>query len=60
MDKIRSRTGVCPQHNILFDKLTVVEHLKLFAGLKGLQSDNMMLSVSNRQSQIPTDKVRFS
>ena len=37
-----------------------MEHLKLFAGLKGLQSDNIMLSVSNRQSQIPTDKVRFS
>jgi ABC-type multidrug transport system ATPase subunit len=26
--------GYCPQNNPLFDKLTVKEHLKLYAGLK--------------------------
>ncbi|XP_076072509.1 cholesterol transporter ABCA5-like isoform X3 [Mytilus galloprovincialis] len=45
MLKIRQTTGVCPQHNILFDKLTVIEHLKLFAGIKGTKKDNMMKSI---------------
>ncbi|KAL4476002.1 hypothetical protein ABPG72_007888 [Tetrahymena utriculariae] len=36
MDKIRKILGVCPQHDILFDSLTVKEHLYLFAVLKGI------------------------
>ena len=54
MIKIRSRTGVCPQHNILFDKLTVIEHLKLFAGIKGLKTDNLMKSVGESSRYIST------
>ena len=27
--------GVCPQHDILFDNLTVKEHLELFSTFKG-------------------------
>jgi len=29
--------GVCPQHDILFDNLTVWEHLEMFATFKGVQ-----------------------
>ena len=29
--KVRKTLGLCPQHNILFDSLTVEEHLKFFA-----------------------------
>ena len=36
MDLIRRSLGICPQHNVLFDKLTVMEHLTFFAMLKGL------------------------
>uniref|UniRef100_A0A6P7G817 ATP-binding cassette sub-family A member 9-like isoform X2 n=2 Tax=Diabrotica virgifera virgifera TaxID=50390 RepID=A0A6P7G817_DIAVI len=43
MDKIRRMTGVCPQHDILFDDLTPREHLEFFAAIKG---------ISNRQSAI--------
>lgn len=35
MDLIRSFTGFCPQHDIHFEKLTVYEHLKLIASIKG-------------------------
>lgn len=28
--------GVCPQYDILFDYLTVKEHLELFAVFKGM------------------------
>lgn len=32
----RRHIGFCPQHNILFDNMTVYEHLKMFATIKGL------------------------
>lgn len=31
--------GVCPQHDILYDTLTVREHLELFAVFKGMETD---------------------
>ncbi|KAJ3258613.1 ATP-binding cassette sub- A member 1 [Chytriomyces hyalinus] len=36
MDQIRAILGVCPQHDILFEDLTAIEHIELYAGLKGL------------------------
>ncbi|KAK3590748.1 hypothetical protein CHS0354_030988 [Potamilus streckersoni] len=35
ISKVRENMGMCPQHNILFDSMTVEEHLKFFALLKG-------------------------
>lgn len=34
MEKIRKMTGICPQHDILFDELTVGEHLAFFARIR--------------------------
>lgn len=34
MTEIRRMTGVCPQHDILFDLLTVKEHLMFFAAVR--------------------------
>ena len=34
MDAIRESLGLCPQHNVLFDRLTVKEHLEFFINLK--------------------------
>uniref|UniRef100_A0A8C2XHM9 P-type phospholipid transporter n=1 Tax=Cyclopterus lumpus TaxID=8103 RepID=A0A8C2XHM9_CYCLU len=36
MDIIRRTLGVCPQHNVLFDILTVEEHVWFYGCLKGL------------------------
>lgn len=36
MPAIRSSLGVCPQQNVVFDHLTVSEHLFLYAALRGL------------------------
>ena len=30
MDKVRENLGLCPQHNMLFEDLTVREHLVFF------------------------------
>ncbi|XP_064616373.1 ATP-binding cassette sub-family A member 2-like [Liolophura sinensis] len=36
MDAIRKSLGMCPQHSVLFDKLTVEEHLWFYGRLKGV------------------------
>uniref|UniRef100_A0A3Q2H1J1 ATP binding cassette subfamily A member 3 n=1 Tax=Equus caballus TaxID=9796 RepID=A0A3Q2H1J1_HORSE len=36
MVQIRKNLGLCPQHDVLFDNLTVAEHLYFYAQLKGL------------------------
>ena len=34
MEGVRQSLGLCPQHNVLYDRLTVREHLNFFARLK--------------------------
>lgn len=41
MDIIRQSLGMCPQHNVLFDKFTVEEHLWFYAQLKGMKSKDI-------------------
>lgn len=33
--------GVCPQHDVLYPDMTVAEHLRLFAGIKGVARKDM-------------------
>ncbi|XP_042675862.1 retinal-specific phospholipid-transporting ATPase ABCA4 isoform X2 [Centrocercus urophasianus] len=39
MDSIRQKLGMCPQHNILFNHLTVAEHILFYSQLKGRSRD---------------------
>eukprot|EP01084_Bolivina_argentea_P100177 179935_1 len=39
MSQIRESLGVCPQHDVLWNSLTVEEHFVLFANLKGVASE---------------------
>lgn len=41
INSIRSNLGLCPQHNILFDKLTVEEHLWFYAKLKQMNDHSI-------------------
>lgn len=41
IQSVRKSLGLCPQHNILFDELTVEEHLKFYARLKGVSEDDL-------------------
>jgi len=58
MHKIRKHLGMCPQHNIMFDLLTIGEHLLLFGRLKGMNDDEisrqtkMLLESLNLQHQV--------
>jgi len=39
MQEVRKIMGVCPQHDVLFELLTVEEHLQFFYDLKGANPD---------------------
>jgi ATP-binding cassette, subfamily A (ABC1), member 3 len=41
INAVRSSIGFCPQHNILFDDLTVREHIEFFSMLKGLHKSEV-------------------
>lgn len=44
---VRNSLGLCPQHNILFDTMTVTEHLDFFASLKGCPKSAIKQEVEN-------------
>ena len=41
MDEIRKSLGLCPQRDILYDLLTVEEHLKFIAKIKGVAEEKI-------------------
>ena len=41
MGSIRRQLGLCPQHDVLFDNLTVYEHLIFFGRLKDAPRESM-------------------
>lgn len=40
--------GICPQQNVLFSNLTVLEHLRFFESIKGVRSYN----IEDRASEV--------
>ncbi|XP_061399279.1 phospholipid-transporting ATPase ABCA3-like [Musca vetustissima] len=42
----RMSLGICPQHNVLFDDLSVRDHLTFFSRLKGLKGDALTQEVN--------------
>ncbi|XP_055602218.1 phospholipid-transporting ATPase ABCA1-like [Uranotaenia lowii] len=46
MNRVRSSMGLCPQHNVLFDELTVSEHLQFAARLKGVPRNQVHETVT--------------
>ncbi|XP_069922915.1 ATP-binding cassette sub-family A member 2 isoform X2 [Oryctolagus cuniculus] len=61
MDAIRKNLGMCPQHNVLFDRLTVEEHLWFYSRLKSMapaeirkEMDKMIedLELSNKRHSL--------
>ena len=41
LEEIRKTMGICPQHDILFDNLTVKEHLEMYAVFKGVSEKDI-------------------
>ena len=67
MDSIHKHLGICPQSNILFDRLTVKEHLHFFIRLKGVwgwkQANSQvleMLSDTKLEAKVNTQSQNLS
>ena len=41
----RKSLGLCPQHNVLFDYLTVEEHMWFYGMLKGMRKDEIKAEI---------------
>lgn len=58
MEEIRKGLGVCPQNDILFPELTVLEHLEIFATLKGVKEDFLERTVVDMVNEVGlADKI---
>lgn len=58
MHEIRQMIGVCPQQDVLFDLLTVKEHLQFFASIKVTIIDKKQMSI-RKKYKIVTDHLSY-
>eukprot|EP01103_Thecamoeba_quadrilineata_P016784 TRINITY_DN5719_c0_g1_i2.p1 TRINITY_DN5719_c0_g1~~TRINITY_DN5719_c0_g1_i2.p1 ORF type:complete len:1590 (+),score=279.69 TRINITY_DN5719_c0_g1_i2:504-5273(+) len=52
MDLVRQNIGVCPQHDVLFSNLTVLEQLRIFAGIRGIQRSKVEEEIKRRVDEV--------
>lgn len=57
---VRKKLGLCPQYNILFDLLTVEEHLHFFAILKGSDRKNVRKEINDMIKDLGLEHKRNS
>ncbi|XP_067683603.1 phospholipid-transporting ATPase ABCA3-like [Haliotis asinina] len=60
IQSVRKSLGLCPQHNILFDTLTVQEHMEFFADLKGCQKHEAKSEVDRIIHEVGLDLKRHT
>uniref|UniRef100_A0A182T123 ABC transporter domain-containing protein n=1 Tax=Anopheles maculatus TaxID=74869 RepID=A0A182T123_9DIPT len=56
----RKSLGLCPQHNVLFNEMTVSEHIKFFARLKGVESKNIPQEIDHYVSVLQLEDKRHA
>ncbi|GAM22412.1 hypothetical protein SAMD00019534_055870 [Acytostelium subglobosum LB1] len=52
MPHVRQVIGVCPQHDIIWKELTVLEHLKIYAALKGVPSHDIQKEAERMAKEV--------
>ncbi|KFU85349.1 ATP-binding cassette sub-family A member 2, partial [Chaetura pelagica] len=60
MDKIRKNLGMCPQHNVLFDRLTVEEHLWFYSQLKSMAEEEIRKEMDKMIEDLELSNKRHS
>ncbi|OUM70142.1 hypothetical protein PIROE2DRAFT_52836 [Piromyces sp. E2] len=58
MDQVYKRIGICPQHDILWNDLTVLEHLLFYARLKGIPKDQEYDAVQQSMANVGLESFR--
>ncbi|CAB1320125.1 unnamed protein product [Coregonus sp. 'balchen'] len=60
MERIRQNLGMCPQHNVLFDKLSVEEHLWFYSKLKGMAEEDIRKEMDKMIDDLELNNKRHS
>uniref|UniRef100_A0A8C4WL01 ATP-binding cassette sub-family A member 2 n=1 Tax=Gopherus evgoodei TaxID=1825980 RepID=A0A8C4WL01_9SAUR len=60
MNEIRKNLGMCPQHNVLFDKLTVEEHLWFYSQLKSMAEEEIRKEMDKMIEDLELSNKRHS
>ena len=58
MDKFRLKIGICPQHDILFENLTIKEHLNMFSIFKGVPSNQVDQEVKKSLKDFKLEEIK--
>lgn len=58
MDTIRESLGICFQHDVLFEELTVEEHLRFFAQIKGYTKTELQAVVDQQIEDVGLTEKR--
>ena len=58
MDKFRAILGICPQHDVLFDDLTIRKHLEMFCIFKGYTSNNIDNKINKTMHDFELDNIQ--
>lgn len=59
IDGVRSNLGLCPQHDVLFDDMTVEEHLYFFCKLKGYPHSDVQDEIDRYITSVGLEDKRF-
>ncbi|KAG7215487.1 hypothetical protein INR49_003263 [Caranx melampygus] len=54
---MKQLVGICPQFNIIFDVLTVEEHLRIFAAIKGIPPADIDAEVTKVLKDLDLEKI---
>ncbi|KAL9700793.1 hypothetical protein quinque_004234 [Culex quinquefasciatus] len=58
IEGVRRSLGLCPQHNVLFNELTVAEHIRFFSRLKGVANGDVPAEIDKYVNLLElTDKA---
>ncbi|XP_061563619.1 ATP-binding cassette sub-family A member 5 isoform X1 [Cololabis saira] len=55
--EMKQLVGICPQFNIIFDVLTVEEHLRIFAAIKGIPPADVDSEVTKVLKDLDLEKI---
>ena len=58
MDTFRTKLGICPQHDVLFEDLTIKEHLEMFSIFKGVPSDFIEQEVTKSINDFQLNEIK--
>ena len=58
MDEFRQKLGICPQHDTLFEDLTIREHLEMFSIFKGVPSSNVKNEVNKTLKDFQIENIQ--